>query len=108
MEFICIKLPEKLLETSDRRARALEITRAEYIRRAIEHMNRETNKAHVRAAQMARASRKVRRGSMPLNAEFDRIERDSRGRTFKELLASAPVEGIDIQRPREKARIIRL
>lgn len=30
------------------------------------------------------------------------------GRTFKELLASAPLEGIEIQRSREKTRIIRL
>jgi hypothetical protein len=49
--------------------------RAEYIRRAIERMNREAE-ARARAERMARASRKVRKESMRVNAEFARIERD--------------------------------
>ena len=75
MESISLKLPADLLEASRRCARALGIPRAEYIRRAIERMNREAE-ARARAARMARASRKVRKESMRVNAEFAAIERD--------------------------------
>gem|GEM_PF-250414 len=75
MESISLKLPEELLETSERCARALGIPRAEYIRRAIERMNREAE-ARARAERIAAASRKVRKESMRVNAEFARIERD--------------------------------
>ncbi len=75
MESISLKLPEDLLKTSDRCARALGIPRAEYIRRAIVRMNREAE-ARARAGRMARASRKVRKESMAVNAEFATIERD--------------------------------
>jgi metal-responsive CopG/Arc/MetJ family transcriptional regulator len=75
MESISLKLPEELLETSDQCARALGISRAEYIRRAIERMNREAE-TRARAERMRRASRRVRRESMRVNAEFARIERD--------------------------------
>jgi metal-responsive CopG/Arc/MetJ family transcriptional regulator len=74
MESISLKLPEALLAASDRCAKALGIPRAEYIRRAIERMNREAEN-HARAERMARASRKVRRESMRVNAEFAKIER---------------------------------
>ena len=75
MDTISLKLPEELLKTSDRCARALGIPRAEYIRRAIQRMNRDSE-AHERAARMARASHKVRRESLRVNAEFAAIERD--------------------------------
>jgi metal-responsive CopG/Arc/MetJ family transcriptional regulator len=75
MESISLKLPEDLLEASERCARELGIPRAEYIRRAIVRMNREAE-ARVRAARMARASRRVRKESMRVNTEFDAIERD--------------------------------
>lgn len=75
MEAISLKLPEDLLETSRRCAGVLKLSRAEYIRRAIERMNRETH-ARVRAKRMAEASRKVRKESMRVNAEFATIERD--------------------------------
>jgi hypothetical protein len=75
MESISLKLTGALLETSDRCARALGITRAEYIRRAIENMNRESE-ARARAARLAEASRKVRKESMRVNAEFAVFERD--------------------------------
>jgi len=75
MESISLKLPQELLETSDRCARALGIPRAEYIRRAVERMNRETE-ARTRAGRIAAASRKVRKESMRVNAEFARIERE--------------------------------
>ena len=42
MAAISLKLPEDLLEASGRCADALRLTRAEYMRRALEQMNRET------------------------------------------------------------------
>jgi len=75
MESISLKLPDGLLKTSGRYARALGIPRAEYIRRAIERMNGEAE-VRERAERMARASRKVRKESMRVNAEFAAIERD--------------------------------
>jgi metal-responsive CopG/Arc/MetJ family transcriptional regulator len=70
-----LKLPEDLLETSDRCARAPGISRAEYIRLAIKRMNRETID-RTRAERMARASRKVLKESMRVNAEFARVEQN--------------------------------
>jgi metal-responsive CopG/Arc/MetJ family transcriptional regulator len=75
MESISLKLPEDLLEASERCAKALGIPRAEYIRRAIERMNHEAE-ARLRAERLAGASRKVGKESMRVNAEFARIERD--------------------------------
>lgn len=76
MESISLKLAEELLETIDRWGRALGISRAEYIRRAIERMNREVID-RARAERLAHASRKVRKESMHVNAEFAKIERDA-------------------------------
>jgi hypothetical protein len=75
MTGISLKLPDRLLEASRRCASALRLSRAEYIRRAIERMNRET-KAQLRARRLAEVSRRVRKESMRVNAEFDAIERD--------------------------------
>ena len=75
MESISLKLPEDLLETSRQYAQALHLSRAEYIRRAIEQMNRET-RAMLRAERLAEASRKVRSESMKVNAEFAAIEEE--------------------------------
>jgi predicted transcriptional regulator len=74
MAAISLKLPDDLLHESGRNARALKVSRAAYIRRAVERMNRQT-RALLRARRLAEASRKVRRGSMRVNAEFARIER---------------------------------
>ena len=75
MAAISLKLPEDLLEASGRCADALQLTRAEYMRRALEEMNQETQ-ARLRARRLGDASRKVRGESMRVNAEFDTIERD--------------------------------
>jgi predicted transcriptional regulator len=72
---ISLKLPEDLLEASGRCADALRLTRAEYMRRAIERMNRETD-ARLRARRLGDASRKVRGESMLVNAEFEAVEQD--------------------------------
>jgi len=75
MQAISLKLPEALLEASRKQAKALKISRAEYIRRAIEDMNRRAQ-AGARARRLAAASLKVRRQSMEVNAEFARFEGD--------------------------------
>ncbi len=75
MGAVSLKLPDELLEASGRCAEALQIPRAEYIRRAIEQMNRETQK-RLRAKKLTEASRKVREESMKVNAEFALIEQD--------------------------------
>jgi predicted transcriptional regulator len=71
---ISLKLPDELLEASSRCAAALKLSRAAYIRRAVERMNRETQ-AQLRAARLAQASRRVRAESMKVNAEFAAVER---------------------------------
>ncbi len=73
MDSISLKLPGQLLERSGRYAKAIRVSRAEYIRRAIERMNRETE-AQLRAERIAAASRRVRKESMKVNAEFAAIE----------------------------------
>ena len=73
MGIVSLKLPDDLLETSKRCAEMLNMSRAAYIRRAIERMNRET-RARLRAQQMAESSKKVRKESMRVNADFAAIE----------------------------------
>ncbi len=75
MGAVSLKLPDELLEASGRCAEALQIPRAEYMRRAIEQMNTETQK-RLRAKKLTEASRKVREESMKVNAEFAVIEQD--------------------------------
>ncbi len=75
MRTISLSLTDAVLARSGRCAEALAISRAEYIRRAIHAMNRETD-AQLRADRLAHASRKVRDESMRVNAEFEAIEHD--------------------------------
>ena len=75
MSAISLKLPDDLLEVSDRCAKALDLTRAEYIRRAIDRSNREAE-GLLRAKRLSDVSRRVRPESMRVNAEFAAIERD--------------------------------
>ena len=75
MGAISLKLPEDVLETSRRCADTLRLSRAAYIRRAIERMNRQTQ-ALLRAKRLAEASKNVRKESMRVNREFAAIEQD--------------------------------
>ena len=75
MGAISLKLPQDVLETSRRCADTLRLSRAAYIRRAIERMNRQTQ-ALLRAKRLAEASKKVRKESMRVNREFAAIEQD--------------------------------
>lgn len=76
MGTISLKLPDDVLHESGEFAEALQISRAEYIRRAIDRMNRETL-AGLRAKRLEEVSRKVRRESMRVNAEFAAIEEET-------------------------------
>lgn len=73
MTTISLRLPDDLVKEADKRARALHIPRAEYIRRAIAALNAQVL-AEQRRQRMAEASRRVRDESMRINAEFDSIE----------------------------------
>lgn len=75
MTAISLKLSDGLLKVSGRCARALGMSRAEYIRHALEKMNREAE-ARLRDARLAKASRKVRAESIRVNAEFAAVERE--------------------------------
>ncbi|MEK6764045.1 MAG: CopG family transcriptional regulator [Nitrospirota bacterium] len=75
MGAISLKLPEDVLEASRRCADTLHLSRAVYIRRAVERMNRQTQ-ALVRARRLAEASKKVRKESLRVNREFAAFERD--------------------------------
>ena len=75
MKAVILKLPVELVEAGDACADSLGVSRAEYIRQAIDRMNRETARVQ-RARQLMNASKKVRSESARVNAEFDRIERD--------------------------------
>jgi metal-responsive CopG/Arc/MetJ family transcriptional regulator len=75
MKTISLNLPEDVLAASSKAANALRLSRAAYIRQAVERMNREIEMRQ-RAERMAQASRKCRGESMRVNAEFAAIERD--------------------------------
>ena len=75
MPAISLKLPADLLVASSECATALQLSRAEYIRQAVERMNRDT-RARLRADRLRAASRRVQQDSMRINAEFDAIEQD--------------------------------
>lgn len=73
MGAISLRLPDDVLEISRRCADTLHLSRAAYIRRAIERMNCQTE-ALLPAKRLAEASKKVRKESMRVNREFTAIE----------------------------------
>ena len=75
MNTISIRLPDDLLREVDCRAAELQIPRAEYLRRAILSMNRETH-GRLRRTRLMEASARVRKESMAVNREFAEIEND--------------------------------
>jgi len=75
MPTISLRIPEPLLDEVSQLAKARHLPRSEYIRRALDRMNRETE-SEIRQRRMVRASRRVRETSMDINAEFDIIEYD--------------------------------
>lgn len=75
MRAISLKVAETALVEAERLAASLGISRAAYIRRAIERLNAEVSQ-ELRGKALAEASRKVRSESMRINAEFAAIEVD--------------------------------
>lgn len=75
MRAISLKVSEDVLKEAERVAHLLGISRAAYIRRAIDRFNL-LAAAEIRAQRLADASRKVRTESMRINADFAAIETD--------------------------------
>ena len=75
MRAISLKISETALVEAGRMAESLGISRAVYIRRAINRYNEEAT-AEIRDRRLTAASHKVRVESMRINAEFAAIESD--------------------------------
>jgi metal-responsive CopG/Arc/MetJ family transcriptional regulator len=72
---ITINIPENMLITADENASMLNIKRSEYIRKALEAMNRQVLK-NQKYARLQNLSKIVRTESIKVNKEFGEIEHD--------------------------------
>ncbi len=73
MGTISLRIEDELLDAATNQAKALHLSRTEYLRRAIAEMNDKV--AHdLRRHRLQEASRKVRAESMLVNREFADIE----------------------------------
>jgi metal-responsive CopG/Arc/MetJ family transcriptional regulator len=75
MNTISIRLPDDIIREVDCQAAELQIPRAEYLRRAIISMNRET-RGYRQRLRLMEVSARVREESMAVNREFAEIEHD--------------------------------
>jgi predicted transcriptional regulator len=75
MTTISIRLPEDILNEVDQIAKDLKVPRTAYLRQAILSMNTKI-KEDRRRARIMNLSRRVRKESMRVNAEFSEVERD--------------------------------
>jgi len=75
MSMVSVRLPDKLLEQVNELALELEIPRAEYMRMALEAMNREMLEKR-RHERLKALSLRVREESMKVNAEFEGLDDD--------------------------------
>lgn len=73
MSIISLRIDEELLAEATRQAKALHLSKTEYLRRAIAEMNEKAARARQRQRLQA-ASRKVRKESMRINREFAAFE----------------------------------
>jgi len=73
MSTISLRLPDTLLREIEKRASELHVSKAEYIRRALEAMNLDLARKQ-RDARLKALSPRVREESMRINAEFATIE----------------------------------
>ena len=73
MGTISLRIDDALLDEVTSQARALHLTRTEYLRRAIAEMNEKVARDQ-RRQRLQDASRKVRQESMRVNLEFADIE----------------------------------
>ncbi len=72
---VSISLNDGLLQEIKANAHLLHLSQTNYIRKAIENMNHEIEKQE-RKKRLKKASLRVRKESMKINAEFSEIERD--------------------------------
>ena len=75
MGLITLRLPEELLRKTDKLAEEEHLSRAEYVRKALEKMNRSMTAERI-GRQIKKASLKVRKESMAVNEEFSMVEHD--------------------------------
>ena len=75
MRAISLKISETALVQAGRMAELLGISRAAYIRRALNRYNQEAT-AEIRDRRLTAASHRVRAESMRINTEFAAIEPD--------------------------------
>ncbi|MBU4176332.1 MAG: ribbon-helix-helix protein, CopG family [Desulfurivibrionaceae bacterium] len=73
MGTISLRLEDELLDAVTNQAKALHLSRTEYLRRAIAEMNEKVAR-DLRRRRLQEASRKVRAESMRVNREFAEIE----------------------------------
>ncbi|MFN7096956.1 MAG: ribbon-helix-helix protein, CopG family [Gammaproteobacteria bacterium] len=75
MTVITLRLSDKLLHQVDKQTKNLHISRAEYIRTAIEKMNNAVI-AETQRQRLQKISLKVRKESLKVNREFSEFEDD--------------------------------
>jgi len=75
MTTIPIRLPDNVLNEVDKIAKDLNVPRTAYLRRAILTMNNKV-KEDRRRTRIMKLSRRVRKESMRINAEFSEVEHD--------------------------------
>ena len=75
MTTISIRLPDNVLDEVDKIAKDLNLPRTAYLRQAILSMNSKV-KEERRRTRIMKLSRRVRKESMRINAEFSEVEHD--------------------------------
>jgi metal-responsive CopG/Arc/MetJ family transcriptional regulator len=75
MSTISLRLPENILKETDMHAKELKMSRASYVRAALETMNEGIN-AKGRRQRLKEASLRVRGESLSVSKEFEKIEHD--------------------------------
>jgi hypothetical protein len=75
---ISLKLPSDLLTTADRCSTALGMSRARYIRAAIERINRDTLES-LRNSRLQEVSRRVRKDSTEINNGMRILQKQNNG-----------------------------
>ena len=75
MTTISIRLPDNVLNEVDKIAKDLNVPRTVYLRQAILSMNSKV-KEERRRTRVMKLSKRVRKESMRINAEFSEVEHD--------------------------------
>ena len=73
MSTLTVRLPDQLMGEVEKISKSQKLSRAGYVRKALESMNKEILAAQ-RRERLANASLRVRDESMKINAEFDATE----------------------------------